>query len=101
MSELQFKGTTTKIDLTIQQQDWLRTVVLPWIETRGILNRNLPISVESPEGSGRIIFINEPYDLVFNTLLHLEYKVEDKTDLNLLGRAYLWYQKEGIKWNGH
>ena len=90
----------TKIDLTIQQHDWLRTV-LTWIETRGIENRNRPISVESPEGSGRIIFINEPYDLVFNTLQHQEYKVEDKTDLNLLGRAYLWYQKEGIKWNGH
>ena len=90
----------TKIDLTIQQYDWLRTL-LTWIETRGLENRNLPISVESPEGSGRIIFINEPYDLVFNILLHQDYKVEDKTDLNLLGRAYLWYQKEGIKWNGH
>jgi len=90
----------TKIDLTIQQHDWLRTV-LTWIETRGLKNRNLPISVESPEGSGRIIFINQPYYLVFNILLHQHYKVEDKTDLNLLGRAYLWYQKEGIKWNGH
>lgn len=90
----------TKIDLTIQQQDWLRRV-LTWIETRGIENRNRPISVEHPEGSGRIVFINQPYYLVFNTLLHLNYKVEDKTDLNLLGRAYLWYQKEGIKWNGH
>jgi len=90
----------TKITISEEQRKWLRTV-MTWIETRGIENRNRPISVESPEGSGRIIFINEPYDLVFNTLLHLEYKVEDKTDLNLLGRAYLWYQKEGIKWNGH
>jgi len=90
----------TKIAITEEQRKWLRTV-LTWIETRGLENRNLPISVESPEGSGRIIFIKQPYYLVFNILLHQHYKVEDKTDLNLLGRAYLWYQKEGIKWNEH
>ena len=89
-----------KISITEKQQKWLRTL-LTWIETRGLKNRNRPISVENPEGSGRIVFINEPYDLVFTILLHNHYKTNHKTDLNLLGRAYLWYQKEGIKWNGH
>ena len=90
----------TKITITEEQQEWLRTL-LTWIETRGIENRNHPISVEYPEGWGRIIFINEPYNLVFMTLLHHRYLLHQKTDLNLLGKAYLWYQKEGIKWNEH
>lgn len=90
----------TKIDLTIQQQDWLRTVVLPWIESRGSF-LNEPITVEYPKGSGEIVFIFEPYDLVFQTLENTYYYRHQKETLNLLGVAYLWYKKEKIKWDGH
>lgn len=90
----------TKIDLTIQQQDWLRTVVLPWIESRGILFQNQSITVEYPKDSGEVVFIFDPYDLVFQTLENTYYYEHQKETLNLLGVAYLWYKKEKIKWDG-
>ena len=88
-----------KIPLSHKQYKWLK-IILTWIESRGSF-LNEPITVEYPKGSGEIVFIFEPFDLVFNTLLHNQYNEEQKETLNLLGVAYLWYQKEKIKWDGH
>ena len=88
-----------KIPLSHKQYKWLK-IILTWIESRGSF-LNEPITVEYPKGSGEIVFIFEPFDLVFNTLLHNQYNEEQKETLNLLGVAYLWYKKEKIKWDGH
>ena len=49
--------------------------------------------------SDKIVWIHEPHDML-EKILNLNYYWEvDKTGLNLLGIAYLWYKKEGIEWN--
>ena len=82
-----------KIQLSYEQRKWLLKVK-KWIEARGPGNTNLPITVEDPKGSGRIVFINEPYYLLFTILKSNQYLPNQKTNLNLLGVAYLWDKKE-------
>ena len=78
-----------KIFISEEQRKWLRTL-LTWIDTRGIGSRNHPISVPLPSG---IVWIREPYDMVFNILLNHHYMPRQKTDLNYLTTAYLYYKK--------
>jgi len=50
--------------------------------------------------SDKIVWIHEPHDMLQNILnLNYYWAPSHKKKLNLLGIAYLWYKKEGIKWN--
>lgn len=106
-----------------RKRNWMLAIPVNWIDsideeiknkmlTDGGLSELSPrlISELSPatlnenpavKKSDKIVWVYTPHDMLQNILNVNYYWEGDKTDLNLLGIAYLWYKKEGIKWNGH
>lgn len=76
--------------------DELRGAVVGEILLPAMFNQNPEV-----KKTDEIVWIHEPYDMLENILNYGIYDADplNRKELNLLGVAYLWYKKEGIKWN--